>query len=72
VLTLRPLHLVLLGPLWIGSGLVALNVFLKLVDQRWLAASWITPVLALCLGLCLRELLPQDPGAPRRRLRRGG
>jgi arabinofuranan 3-O-arabinosyltransferase len=43
VLSLRLPDLLLLVPLWIGSGLLALNVFVNLVDQRWLDAVWVTP-----------------------------
>lgn len=63
VLDLRPLHLLLLVPLWIGGGLQALNTFLQIIDQRWLGAAYISPVLILCLGLCLRQTLqPRQNG----------
>jgi hypothetical protein len=57
ILTLRPLHLLLLVPLWIGGGLQALNTFTEFVDQRWLGAAYISPLLVICLGLCLRQTL---------------
>jgi arabinofuranan 3-O-arabinosyltransferase len=53
VLTFRPLHLLLLVPLWIGGGLQALNTFTEYVDQRWLGAAYISPLVLICLGLCL-------------------
>jgi arabinofuranan 3-O-arabinosyltransferase len=59
----RPLHLLLLLPLWVGCGLQAVNVFLKLMDQRWLGATFITPVLAISLGLCLVHVFRRTPEA---------
>ncbi len=56
ILSVRPLHMLLLVPLLIGGGLQALNVFTALVDQRWLGAAFVSPVLFVCLGLCLRQL----------------
>ena len=43
----------LLGLLWLGTGLQAANVFAKLVDQRWLGAAIVPPVLLVALVLCL-------------------
>jgi hypothetical protein len=56
VLSPRPLHFLLLVPLWIGGGLQAINVFLKALDQRWLGATFIAPLLVICLALCLRQM----------------
>jgi arabinofuranan 3-O-arabinosyltransferase len=66
VLDLRPLHLLVLVPLWVGGGLQAINTFLQIIDQRWLGAAYISPLLLLCLGLCLRQTLParQTGGMP--------
>jgi hypothetical protein len=55
VLRLRLPDAVLLATLWLGTGLQAVNVFLKLVDQRWLGAAIVPPVLLVALALCLRE-----------------
>lgn len=57
VLDLRPLHLVLLVPLWIGGGFQAINTFFEVVDQRWFGAAYISPLLIICMGLCLRQAL---------------
>jgi hypothetical protein len=59
----RPSHLLLLLPLWIGCGLQAVNVFLKLMDQRWQGATFITPVLTFSLGLCPFHVFRRTPGA---------
>lgn len=63
VLTSRPLHLLVLVPLWIGTGLQVLNITLKLVDSRWIGATMIPPLLMISLGLCLRQLHQQRPGS---------
>jgi hypothetical protein len=59
ILSVRPLHMLLLVPLLLGGGLQALNVFMALVDPRWLGAVFVSPLLMICLGLCLRQMLPQ-------------
>ena len=56
ILGTRPLDLAMLGLLWIGGALQALNNFANLVNQRWLGAGLITPLLVLSLFLCLRHL----------------
>ncbi|MBA3909208.1 MAG: hypothetical protein C0524_04830 [Rhodobacter sp.] len=56
VLQARPAHLLVLGALWIGAGLQVLNVFAKVVDQRWLGAAIIPPLVLLSLALCLRQM----------------
>jgi hypothetical protein len=63
VLSLRPLHFLLLIPLWIGGGLQAINVFVKAMDQRWLGATFIAPLLVICLALCLRQMAVPRPTA---------
>lgn len=56
VLSTGPLHLVLLGLLWVGAGLQPLNIFFKVVDTRWLGPAFIPVLLLLCLALCLRQV----------------
>lgn len=56
VLKPRPLHFLVLVPLWIGCGLQAPNTFFLIVEQRWLGAAVISPLLILCLILCLRQI----------------
>jgi len=53
ILGTRPGHLVILGLIWMGGSLQALNNFAELVDQRLLGAVIITPLLVVSLGLCL-------------------
>lgn len=55
----------LLGLLWLGTGLQAFNVFFKAVDQRWLGATFVAPLLLICLCLCLRQLALRRRSAPR-------
>lgn len=57
ILSLRPAHLPLLGVLWLGGSLQALNTFAGLVGQGWLGPAFIPPVLMICLGLCLRQVI---------------
>ena len=61
VLSTGPLHLVLLGLLWVGAGLQPLNIFFKVVDTRWLGPAFIPMLLLLCLALCLRQLWALRP-----------
>lgn len=56
ILSVRPTHVLLLVPLLIGGGLQPLNALTALVDQRWLGPALVSPVLFVCLGLCLRQL----------------
>jgi hypothetical protein len=60
VLAVRPLHLLLLVPLWVGGALQALNYFVDAGDSRWLGGAYISPVVFICFALCLRSLLPQS------------
>jgi len=67
VLRARPLHLVLLGLLWFGAALQALNVFLDFTHGRWLGAVIITPILAVSLAVLMRHILAptrDTPGQP--------
>lgn len=57
-------HLLVLGLLWVGAGLQALNQFLDLVDQRVLGALIVVPTLLVCLGLLGRNLA--STGSPPR------
>ena len=57
ILTCRPPDLVLLLLLWFGAGLQAMNVFLDVVDPRYLGAVIITPLLVFCLALAWHHLL---------------
>ncbi|AZL57556.1 DUF2029 domain-containing protein [Tabrizicola piscis] len=59
IFKVRPFDLAVLAPLWLGGSLQALNTFADLVDQRWLGAAYLPPLLIICLGLCLREILPR-------------
>jgi hypothetical protein len=56
VLSTEPLHLVLLGLLWVGSGLQPLNIFFKAVDTRWLGPAFVPVLLLLSFALCLRQM----------------
>ncbi|MDM7930824.1 glycosyltransferase family 87 protein [Tabrizicola sp.] len=57
ILGTAPGHLLLLGMIWMGGSLQALNNFAELVDQRLLGAVIITPLLVVSLGLCLSQLV---------------
>ncbi|WP_136645414.1 glycosyltransferase family 87 protein [Tabrizicola sp. YIM 78059] len=56
LLKAAPLPLAVFVALWLGGGLLAMNVFLKLVDQSLLGAVVLTPLLGVCLILCLAHL----------------
>lgn len=61
ILPARLPHLVLSGLLWLGTGPLAISVFLDL-DRQWLVgAVLITPVLLASLALCLKRLFRPDP-----------
>ncbi|TAG24026.1 MAG: hypothetical protein EAZ40_06575 [Rhodobacterales bacterium] len=64
VLTNRPAQLCLLGLLWLGPGLQVVNVFAKSIDQQWLGAAIIPPVLLICLALCLAQIAVPRAQAP--------
>lgn len=57
------LPLAAIAALWLGGGPLAMNVFLKLVDQSVLGAVILTPLLLACLGLCLLHLAAARRGA---------
>lgn len=56
LLAVRPLHLLVLAVMWIGGGIQALNVFAEVIDQRWLGAAVIPPLVLLSFALCLRQI----------------
>lgn len=56
ILTTRPAHLALLGFLWIGAALQALNIFAKILDPKLIGALIIPPVLFFCFVLCLMQI----------------
>jgi arabinofuranan 3-O-arabinosyltransferase len=56
ILTTHPAHLALLGFLWIGAALQALNIFAKVLDPKMIGALVIPPVLFFCFALCLRQI----------------
>ncbi|NJS38722.1 MAG: DUF2029 domain-containing protein [Rhodobacteraceae bacterium] len=64
VLSVRPLHMLLLVPLLIGGGAQALNVFTALFDQRWLGAAIIPPLVMVCFVLCLAQIVAPRATAP--------
>lgn len=57
VLSLKPLHFLILVPLWMGAVLQSFNMVLDLFDPRWLRVAYIPPLVLFCLGLCLRQAL---------------
>ncbi len=57
VLSLKPLHFLILVPLWMGSVLQSFNMVLDLFDPRWLRVAYIPPLVLFCFGLCLRQAL---------------
>jgi arabinofuranan 3-O-arabinosyltransferase len=56
-LSLKPLHFLILVPLWLGAVLQSFNMVLDLFDPRWLPVAYIPPLVLFCLGLCLRQAL---------------
>jgi arabinofuranan 3-O-arabinosyltransferase len=64
ILSARPLHMLLLVPLLLGGGLQAVNVFTALVDPRLLGAVFVSPVLLVCLALCLAQITAARAEAP--------
>ncbi|TAG24025.1 MAG: DUF2029 domain-containing protein [Rhodobacterales bacterium] len=61
ILTTRPAHLCLAGLLWTGAALQTLNLFVKVIDARWLGAAIIPPLLFFCFALCLRQIIRPQP-----------
>ncbi len=61
ILTTRPAHLCLLGLLWTGAALQTLNLFVRVIDARWLGAALIPPLLFFCFALCLRQIILPQP-----------
>lgn len=57
ILNTRLPHLSLLVLLWIGAGLQSLNVFAKVVDDRFLGGVIVTPVLGIAFILCWMHFL---------------
>ncbi len=64
VLNLRFPLLVVAALFWIGCGPQALNVLGEVIDPRWLGAAFVSPLLFVCLGLCLRHLLQRPAPSP--------
>lgn len=64
ILKAAALPLAIVGALWLGGGPLAMNVFLKLVDQSVLGAVILTPLLLACLGVCLLHLAAARRGPP--------
>jgi arabinofuranan 3-O-arabinosyltransferase len=56
VLGRTPAQLLLLAVLWFGAGLQAMAIFVGLGDHHFQWALVTTPVMLLCLALCLRQL----------------
>jgi hypothetical protein len=56
ILTDRPWHLLLLFILWLGAGLQSLTIFVGMADWHFPWALLVTPVLLLCLVLCVADL----------------
>lgn len=63
ILTHRPWHLALLLILWLGAGLQSLTIFVGMADRNFPWALLVTPVLLLCLVLCVAQTrLPSPSG----------
>lgn len=60
----KPLHLALLGFLWFGAALQAMNIFLNFGDGRYLGAVIVTPVLLLSLVALLHHLRAAQNAPP--------
>jgi hypothetical protein len=56
VLGRTPVQLLLLAVLWFGAGLQAMAFYVGLGDHHFQWAFVTTPVMLLCLALCLRQL----------------
>ncbi len=65
ILGRHPAHLALLAVLWIGAGWQSWNVFLHLVDDRYLGAVVVTPALGICFVLCWMHYAAAHRGLPR-------
>jgi arabinofuranan 3-O-arabinosyltransferase len=64
ILSVRPLHMLLLVSLLLGGGMQAVNVFAALVDQSWLGAAIIPPIVLVCFALCLARIAAPRAEAP--------
>jgi hypothetical protein len=56
ILLHRPADLILLLVLWLGAGLQSLTIFFGMADRTFPWALLVTPVLLLCLVLCVAQL----------------
>jgi arabinofuranan 3-O-arabinosyltransferase len=63
----KPLHGALLAVLWLGAGPQAFAIFLGLGDIRFPWAFLVTPVMLLCLALCLMQARPTRASLAARR-----
>jgi arabinofuranan 3-O-arabinosyltransferase len=70
ILETRPRHLFLLAPLWFGAAIQAVADLAAPggIHFRW--AFLVTPVMLLCLGLCLIQVWQSNPGVAARRQER--